>query len=217
MALLRDLMDMHVETIVVGEFQVNCYLLWSDSNDVIVVDPGGDADVILDSIAKRKLSVAAYLLTHGHMDHISALADVHDAYPAPVRIHGADLKWAFDTQNQMPPFYGVPRKPSVMAATFEDGQELTDAGLTYRVILTPGHTPGSVCFHFKAGGLLVTGDTLFAGGVGRTDLPGGNSRMLAASLKKLAAFPDETIIYPGHGPSSSIAAEKETNYYMQRL
>jgi glyoxylase-like metal-dependent hydrolase (beta-lactamase superfamily II) len=149
------------------------------------------------------------------MDHISALADVYDAHPAPIGIHSADLKWAFDKQNQMPPFYDVPRKPAEIARTFEDGQEWTDAGLTYSAILTPGHTPGSTCFHFKAGGLLVTGDTLFAGSVGRTDLPGGNSRILSASLKKLSAFSGETIIYPGHGPSSSIAAEKATNYFMQ--
>jgi hydroxyacylglutathione hydrolase len=216
-ALLWDMTNMHIETIVVGEFQVNCYLLWNDSNNVIVIDPGGDAGIIIDYIAKRKLSVVAYLLTHGHMDHISALAEVHDAYPAPIGLHGADLKWAFDKQNQMPPFYGIPRKPSEIARTLEDGQEWKDAGLAYRVILTPGHTPGSVCFHFEQGGVLLTGDTLFAGSVGRTDLPGGNSRVLAASLKKLAALPGKTVIYPGHGPSSSMAAEKETNYFMQGL
>lgn len=208
---------MHIETIVVGEFQVNCYVVWADSDKAIVIDPGSDAELILQFLKQKQLTIAAYLLTHGHMDHICGLADLHDANPAPIGIHGADLEWAFSRENQMPPYYGVPRRPAKIERTLKDGQEWTDAGLTYKVISTPGHTPGGVCFHFESEKCLLTGDTLFAGSVGRTDLPGGNSSVLAASLKKLAHLDVSTLVYPGHGPSSDIATEKRTNYFMQAL
>jgi hydroxyacylglutathione hydrolase len=208
---------MHIETIVVGEFQVNCYVVWDHSDKALIIDPGADADLILQFLRQKKLTIAAYLLTHGHVDHVSGVADLHSVSPAPIGIHGDDLKWAFSRENQMPPFYGVPRQPSEIGRTLEDGQEWTDAGLTYKVISTPGHTPGGVCFHFESENCLFTGDTLFAGSVGRTDLPGGNSRVLASSLKKLANLPASTLVYPGHGPSSDIATEKRTNYFMQSL
>ena len=208
---------MRIEVIVVGEFQVNCYVVIGGSNEVIVIDPGGDPDAVLGFVGKRKLTIKAYLLTHGHMDHISALADMHDACPAPIGMHEADLKWAFGEDNQMQPFYGIPRKPKEIARVLRDGQEWTDSGMTYRVIGTPGHTPGSVCFHFESDNVLFTGDTLFAGSVGRTDLPGGSSRILTSSLKKITAFRPETTVYPGHGPFTTISDEKETNYFLQGM
>jgi glyoxylase-like metal-dependent hydrolase (beta-lactamase superfamily II) len=208
---------MHIETIVVGEFQVNCYVVWGHSDKAIVIDPGSDSELIMQFLRQKKLGIAAFLLTHGHMDHICGLADLYDASPAPIGIHDADLKWAFSRENQMPPFYGVPRRPAEIGRALNDGQEWADAGLTYKVISTPGHTPGGVCFHFESENCLFTGDTLFAGSVGRTDLPGGNSRILGASLKKLANLPPSSLVYPGHGLSSDIAMEKRTNYFMQAL
>jgi hydroxyacylglutathione hydrolase len=209
---------MNIETLIVGAFEVSCYVVWSNSKDAIIIDPGADADAIRHFLAEKKLRVAAYLLTHGHVDHISALADMFDSSPAPIALHAADLKWAFEEVNEMPPFYGVPRRPAEIARTPDDGMEYSDAGLTYKVISTPGHSPGSVCYYFESEDVLFTGDTLFAGSVGRTDLPGGNTRALSASLRKLAdRFPDKTVIYPGHGPSSNLGSEKQTNYFMQTL
>lgn len=206
---------MQIETIVVGEFQVNCFVVVGEANEAIIIDPGKDADMISSFIRQNGLSVSAYLLTHGHVDHVSAIADLQDEFPAPVALHGEDIKWAFTETNEAPPFYAPPRAPSEISRVLTDGQELTDAGLTYKVLSTPGHTPGSVCFHFVDQGILITGDTLFAGSVGRTDLPGGNSRVLSESLKKLAALPDTLKVFPGHGPASDIATEKRTNYFMQ--
>ncbi len=208
---------MRIETIIVGEFQVNCFVLVGEANEAIIIDPGKDADRIAAFIKENGLSVAAYLLTHGHVDHVSAVADMHDEYPAPIALHGDDLEWAFTDSNDCLPFYKPPRAPSEVSRVLTDGQELTDAGLNYKVISTPGHSPGSVCFHFTDHDILITGDTLFAGSVGRTDLPGGDSRVLAASLKKLAAMPENLKVLPGHGPESDIATEQRTNYYMQSV
>jgi hydroxyacylglutathione hydrolase len=205
---------MNIETIVVGAFEVNCFVIWGESKEAIIIDPGCDAEVILDFLQARQLTVASYMLTHGHMDHISALAPLHDACPAPIGLHSKDITWAFTESNQMPP-YGIPRKPSEISRVLAEGQVWQDGGLTYKVIESPGHTPGGVCFLFPTESVLITGDTLFAGSVGRTDFPGGDSRVLKASLKRLAALDDPLKVYPGHGPTTTIGYEKKTNYFMQ--
>jgi len=208
---------MHIETIVVGEFQVNSFVIWARPPGAIVIDPGADECEILEVLKDNKLTVSLYLLTHGHYDHVSAVKSMFDKMPAPVAIHGEDLKWAFTAVNQMPPFYVSQGKPEGPILQLADGNTLTAAGLEYRIVHTPGHTPGSVCIYFPDQKTLFTGDTLFAGSVGRTDLPGGNPRQMQASLKVLAEFPGGTTVYPGHGPASSIENEKRTNYFMQRL
>lgn len=208
---------MEISALTVGAFQMNCYVLWNTDREAIVVDPGSEPETILDFLRRRKLAVASYLLTHGHMDHISALAEVHKAFPAPVAMHSADLAWAFTASNAMPPYYPQPVRPACEIALLEDGGQRRDAGLDMQVLWTPGHSPGCVCLHFPAEGILVSGDTLFAGSVGRTDLPGGDSRALTRSLARLAGLPDNTRVYAGHGPSTTIGEEKRTNIFMQRL
>ncbi len=207
---------MDIETIVVGEFAVNCFVIAGTHGQALVVDPGEDADLVMTHLRERELSVAAYLMTHGHCDHINALAAVHDAFPAPVAIHPADREWAFTSANTLPPFFcTAPRQPGGPCMDLADGAHYTLAGLELSIIETPGHTPGGVCIHFEQEATLITGDTLFAGSVGRTDLHGGDSRVLAASLKKLKQLPDHTRIFPGHGPASTIGQERRTNYFMQ--
>ncbi|OVE75328.1 hypothetical protein BVX97_05005 [bacterium E08(2017)] len=207
---------MNTETLVVGEFQANCFVVWGDSKEAIVIDPGADAEHILAFIDYHKLSIAAYMLTHGHVDHISATAKLCQQRPAPVGIHPDDLAWAYGPENHFEPFYSVPDKPDNTDRSLSDGQSFTDGGLTYKVISTPGHSPGSVCFYFEDENTLFAGDTLFAGSIGRTDLPGGNMGDMNNSLKLLASFPDETIVYSGHGPSSTIKFEKENNFFLKR-
>ncbi|MFC1496840.1 MBL fold metallo-hydrolase [Verrucomicrobiota bacterium] len=208
---------MNIETIIVGEFQVNCYLVWGNSEQAIVIDPGAEAVKILAVLKKHNLSVAAYLLTHGHFDHICGLADLHEAIPAPIAMHHMDLKWAFNENNQMPPFYNIPNRPMKTDRLLEDGQELSDGGLSYNVISTPGHTQGSVCFYFPDHNCLFTGDTLFAGSIGRTDLQEGNPSQMEDSLKILTKMPDDISVYPGHGPASNMGHEKKTNLFMRDI
>jgi hydroxyacylglutathione hydrolase len=206
---------MRVETVVVGEFQVNCHIIWGKSREAIVVDPGADPEAIAKALARQKLTAGVYLLTHGHMDHLCALADLFDTQPAPVAMHPDDRRWAFSEVNQMPPFYPVPRRPNAVGRDLADGQQWTDAGLSYRVIATPGHTPGSVCFYFEDEGALLTGDTLFAGSVGRTDLPGGDGATLTQSLARIRELPEAVQIYSGHGPETQVGREKKANYFLQ--
>ncbi|MCX7591830.1 MAG: MBL fold metallo-hydrolase [Kiritimatiellae bacterium] len=206
---------MQINTVIVGAFEVNCYILFNDTGRALVIDPGADADRILEVLRSNDLTVVAYLLTHGHIDHISAVAELVESLPAPVAMHQADMAWAFDAANQMPPFYFGPKIPGGPKRLLRDGEQWNEAGLSYTVLATPGHTPGSVCFLFSEQNLLFSGDTLFAGSVGRTDLPGGEPRCLMTSLKRLSALPAATVVYPGHGPTTTIGQEVRTNYFMR--
>ena len=206
---------MNIRTLAVGDFEANCYLVSDPDGHTLVIDPGSEPDQIVRLLRNDGLSVAAYLITHGHMDHISALAALEREFPAPVGIHPADAKWAFGGMNQMPPSYDIPTKPTNLKRALADNQEWTDFALHYRVLTTPGHTPGCVCFYFPEEKALFTGDTLFAGSVGRTDFPGGDDGLLTASLTRLAQLPNETAVFPGHGPQTTIGQEKRTNPFLR--
>jgi glyoxylase-like metal-dependent hydrolase (beta-lactamase superfamily II) len=206
---------MQVIPIVVGEFESNCFLVSGNETDAIVIDPGADDRAIDAQLSREGLTPAAYVLTHGHMDHVSAAGPLADRHPAPVYAHPLDLHWAFTEVNQMPPFYRTPRSPTQsLLIPLEDGALVSHAGLTLRVIATPGHTPGGICLYDEVHRVVFTGDTLFAGSVGRTDLPGGDSRTLSRSLGALARLPDDTLVYPGHGSATTIGREKKTNYFL---
>ena len=209
---------LQVETMVLGAFEANCFILHKHQGKAIVIDPGAQPELIIPFLEKAGLTPEIYLLTHGHMDHVSALADLHTAFPAPVAMHPDDRKWAFEAMNQMPPFYPPPLFPACgVDRSVQDAQTWSDAGITFTVVGTPGHTPGSVCFYFPVDNLLFSGDTLFAGSVGRTDLPGGNSRTLGLSLARLAKLPPKTLIFPGHGEATELDYELKHNFFMQKF
>jgi len=205
---------MQHQIIPVGAFEVNCVILWERRPEAWVVDPGGNAPELLDFLRRRGLKIGQIVLTHGHIDHIAALDELLAAHPAPVRLHPADAAWAFTPLNRLPPYDKVPARPATLLE-IDDGAAIAVAGLTARVLHTPGHTPGGVCLHFEGDELLLSGDTLFAGSVGRTDLPGGDGRALTNSLTKLAALPQATMVIPGHGPATTLAEESRSNPYMR--
>lgn len=208
---------MHIETIVVGSFEVNCYIIAGENSGAIVVDPGSDAKTIIRHLDRNRLKVAAYLLTHGHIDHIAALSEMLRRFPARVALHASDCSWAFSELNQFPPYYPPTIDIPADLHQIQTGTVLRLCELDCRVVATPGHTPGSVCYHFPDLKALFTGDTLFAGSVGRTDLPGGNPRTLSESLRQLRAFDSDTGVNPGHGPMTTIERERQTNYFMRDL
>jgi len=197
-------------TLQVGTFDVNCSILHEDDK-AWIVDPGHEADRIAAELARLKLAPQAILLTHAHFDHIGAVPELQQRFPGlPVCVHMSDVPAFMHPMNQMPPDYPRVGKPSDIHG-FDDG--LLPPG--FRAIETPGHTPGGVCYYSAADKLLLAGDTLFAGSVGRTDLPGGDMATLMDSLKKLIALPDDTRVIPGHGPETTIAAEKSGNPFLQ--
>jgi len=207
---------MNIQAVATGAFEEICYLVWNTENKVIVFDPGHDADMISKTFENHNLTVVAYICTHGHADHINALAELHRNHPAPIAMHSNDLIWAFEPVNQIPPHYPVPPRPDIETfLPLESSMDWNFSDLHFQCIETPGHTPGSCCILFPESGILVSGDTLFKGSCGRTDLPGGDARQLRQSLDTLRQLPGETCVYPGHGPDTTIETEKATNFFMQ--
>lgn len=201
-------------TIQVGGFEVNCSIL-SENGKSWIVDPGQEADRIIDLLTKKGLEPAAILLTHAHFDHISGIPGLIEKFPdLPVYVHEKDAPMIGHPLNQLPPEYTSFAKPKNLI-TFHSTLNLKPSTLNLEVIETPGHTPGGVCYYFPKDKLLLSGDTLFAGSVGRTDLPGGDMATLMDSLQKLTVLPDDTLVIPGHGMHTRIALEKSGNPFLQ--
>jgi hydroxyacylglutathione hydrolase len=207
---------MNIETRSTGFFEENCYFaIHHESRETVVVDPGADAAQLAASLRQLHAKVVAYLLTHGHVDHVSGLAELAAAHPAPIYLHPRDAAWCFTAQNAIPGYYDAPKRPDVPLLPVADGDVLDLAGARWTVLETPGHTPGGVCYKLEPDSALFAGDTLFRGSAGRTDLPGGDSRTLSQSLRKLALLPDPLPVYSGHGEPTTIGHEKRHNYFMR--
>ncbi|WP_130869912.1 MBL fold metallo-hydrolase [Intestinimonas massiliensis (ex Afouda et al. 2020)] len=197
---------MKIRVLQVGPIGTNCYLLEDETtNSAAIVDPGGEGKRILDLVQSDGMDVKLILLTHAHFDHTGGVAELHKALPdVPVYLHPADAELL---GSQVFPAIGVPTVP------YDEGDTLKLGSLTISVLHTPGHTPGGVCL--KVGNALFTGDTLFQGSMGRTDFAGGSYEQIMASLKRLAALPGDYHVLPGHMGTSTLEAERKSNYYMQ--
>jgi hydroxyacylglutathione hydrolase len=205
------------ETLPVGPLQCNCTILGDEqSREAIVVDPGDNIPGILVLLAKHTLTVKQIVITHAHIDHIAGAQQLKRITGAPILYNQHDLPLVAMMDIQAG-WLNIPT-PEVAPpdADLSDNQTVKIHGLTANVLHTPGHTPGSLSLYLPDQSLLLAGDTLFAGGVGRTDLPGGDSRTLIRSIQnRLLTLPDETIVIPGHGPNTSIGQERETNPFLQ--
>jgi len=210
---------MQIHTLALGAFQANCYLI-TDDQACAVIDPGGDAERLLAQLTTLGVAPALILLTHGHPDHIAAACALRAATGARVLAHAGDRAWVEHPHPYMAQLVGGVEDCAVDGELTDD-QELEVGECRLRVLHTPGHSPGCVCFlalQADGAGVVFTGDTLFAGSVGRTDLQGGDWGTLAESLKRLVAVTTpQTVVYPGHGPATTIGEELQTNPYLRDL
>ncbi len=208
---------MILETFPVGPLRCNCTILGDEvTHEAIVVDPGDNIPEILSRLQKHGLTLRQIVVTHAHIDHVGGAAQLRKSTGAPVVMNQHDLG-LLGMMEMQAGWLGVPT-PQVAPpdASAEDGLVIGLATLPAQVLHTPGHTPGSICLHFPDHHLLLAGDTLFAGSIGRTDLPGGDGQQILRSLReRLLVLPDSTRVVPGHGPETTIGGERQSNPFLQ--
>lgn len=212
-------MAVRIESYALGPVMANCYLLYDESSrHGVVIDPGAEPNRVLSRIEELELQVEAILLTHAHFDHIGAVEPVRKKTGAPLYIHRDEGDWLTDPQKNGSGLWpGIePIRCREADHFLEGGESLTFFGRTFRVLHTPGHSPGSVTYALD--GLVVSGDVLFAGSIGRTDLSGGDYDTLMRSIHdQLMVLPEDTRVLPGHGPETTIGRERETNPFIHGL
>ncbi len=196
-------------------FQTNTWLLWDDENlDAILIDPAAPDQELLDLINEKGLSVHCIVNTHGHGDHIGGNQFFRSALACPLLIHEADASMLTDNKKNMSEYMGTPLPPAPSDRLLTDGDIIQMGKHSIKVIHTPGHTPGGICLLIDK--YLISGDTLFEMSIGRTDFPAGSHSQLIDSIKsKLFILPDDTIVFPGHGPRTSIGMEKMNNPFVR--
>jgi hydroxyacylglutathione hydrolase len=208
---------MILESFPVGPLRCNCTILGDEvTHEAMVVDPGDNIPEILSRLQKHGLTLRQIVVTHAHIDHVGGAALLRKATGAPVLLNQQDLGLLAMMEMQAG-WLGIPT-PEVAApdASADDGLTIGLATLPAEVLHTPGHTPGSICLFFPAQQLLLAGDTLFAGSIGRTDLPGGDGRQILRSLReRLLVLPDATRVLPGHGSATTIGEERQSNPFLQ--
>jgi glyoxylase-like metal-dependent hydrolase (beta-lactamase superfamily II) len=203
----------NVLSLTVGEFQENTYLVIDErTKHAIVVDPGAEPERIAKWIHDSGAVLEGVWLTHAHIDHIGAIAGVIRSWPVPIHMHPADQP-VFELAEQSAAMYGLRfEQPAAPDRELAEGDSLAVGALTFSVMHLPGHAPGHVVFHGH--GVILGGDVLFAGSIGRTDLPFADPHAMEESLTRLCELDDDTIVYPGHGPATTIGRERATNPFL---
>lgn len=208
--------NLKIGRLMLGICQTNCYFVYQEgSTDVIFFDPADKGDYIYEKLQEKGLNVKGILLTHGHFDHIWGTNKLRELSGAPIYAYEAEKVLCENAITNVSDQVG---RPYTVVPDYyvKDGEEITIAGMTCKVIATPGHTVGSCCYYFEEAGMLIAGDTLFQESVGRTDLATGSMSAIIHSVKdKLFLLPDETKVYPGHGDVTSIGHEKRYNPFVQ--
>ena len=208
---------MIIKTLTVGSFAANCYIVGSsETRQGMIIDPGADADTIMRTVQQTELSISIVVITHAHMDHVGALREVQQRTSAQFAVHEAEKGFVFSTPMRMLTSLGVspvksPPKPDKL---LNDGDVIDIGDLHFKVLYTPGHSSGGICL--SGHGVVFSGDTLFRLGIGRTDFPGmSHERLIKSISEKLMVLPDETVVYPGHGPPTTIGDERRGNPFLQ--
>ena len=207
-----------LESFTLGPYQTNCYLVRTEpGRGCWIIDASFDPDPIVDRIHELGLTPQALILTHAHIDHIAGVNDLRRAFPTlPIQIHEAEKAWLLDPELNLSAFSGIPVTAPPATSTLKHGDTVMLEGTTWMVLHTPGHSPGGITLYHAPSMTAIVGDALFAGSVGRTDFPGCSFEDLAHSIRtKLYTLPEDTTIYPGHGPTSTIGREKRSNSFVR--
>ncbi|RMG69388.1 MAG: MBL fold metallo-hydrolase [Nitrospirae bacterium] len=207
---------MQIRSLIVGPLEVNTYIIYdSSSKDAMIIDPGDEPDRIEEIIKTEALSVRYIVCTHAHFDHVGAVPELKKSTEAEVLIHQDEME-IYEAARDMAAFWGYDIEPLPKPDRFlKEGDTVKIGSLSFSVMHTPGHSPGGICLYGE--GVVITGDTLFAGSVGRTDFHGGSLPALKESFKRLMKLPAETVVLPGHGPKSTIKEEQENNFFIQEV
>ncbi|MCX7794529.1 MAG: MBL fold metallo-hydrolase [Thermodesulfovibrionales bacterium] len=207
---------MMIDVLPVGPLQANCFIVWDEkTGEAIVIDPGDEPDRIMNFLEENRLKVKYILCTHAHFDHVGAVPELKVKTGAPVAIHSAE-KEIYEGARDMAKFFGYDidklPEPDIL---LKDNDTLAVGGIEFRVLHTPGHSPGGLCLY--GNGVIFTGDTVFAGSVGRTDFYGGSINDLKDSFKKILSLPSGTRILPGHGPETTVEEELRENPFAEEF
>lgn len=208
---------MRIKTIVVGIFEVNCYLYWDEStSDGVIIDPGADFDTIKSEVEKAGFLPKGLLLTHGHGDHIGAVKETLEYYDIPLYAGEGEEELLTNAQKNLSATMGINLTTPLPNRLLKDEESINTGTLNFKILATPGHSPGGICYLDEINNILFCGDTLFFSSIGRTDFPGCSHQQLIDSIQtKIMTLPDSIKCYPGHGPATTVGAERINNPFLQ--